>query len=145
MTETEQQIFFKNKNYCIMTVLKYTEKQKEYHKNLYTLPSRFNTCKHFAFSVNLDIGCICAVLVTMFNSLATLGTVAHQAAQSLGILQTRILPWVAISFSRSSSQTRDGTCISHIAGRFFSTEPPGKPNLDIYFLYKFIPYHCLCL
>ena len=144
MTETEQQIFFKNKNYCIMTVLKYTEKQKEYHKDLYTLPSRFNTCKHFAFSVNLDIGCICAVLVTMSNSLATLGTVAHQAPRSLGILQTRILPWVAISFSRSS-QTRDGTCISHIAGRFFSTEPPGKPNLDIYFLYKFILYHCLYL
>ena len=29
-----------------------------------------------------------------------------------GISQARILEWVAISFSRGSSQTKDGTCIS---------------------------------
>ena len=29
-----------------------------------------------------------------------------------GILQARILEWVAISFSRGSSQPRDGTCVS---------------------------------
>ena len=37
-----------------------------------------------------------------------------------GILQARILVWVAISFSRGSSQTRDWTQVSHIAGRFFT-------------------------
>ena len=36
------------------------------------------------------------------------------------ILQARILEWVAISFSRGSSQPRDWTCISHIEGRFFT-------------------------
>ena len=36
-----------------------------------------------------------------------------------GISQTRILEWVAISFSRGSSQPRDWTWVSHIAGRFF--------------------------
>ena len=36
-----------------------------------------------------------------------------------GILQTRILEWVAILFSRGSSQPRDRTWVSHIAGRFF--------------------------
>ena len=36
------------------------------------------------------------------------------------ILQGRILEWVAIPFSRGSSQTRDGTQVSHIAGRFFT-------------------------
>ena len=30
-------------------------------------------------------------------------TVAHQATLSMGILQARILEWVAISFSRGSS------------------------------------------
>ena len=45
-----------------------------------------------------------------------------------GILQARILEWVAISFSRRSSQSRDRTCVSCIAGRFFTTEPPGKPQ-----------------
>ena len=37
-----------------------------------------------------------------------------------GILQARILEWVAIPFSRGPSQTRDRTQISHIAGRSFS-------------------------
>ena len=36
-----------------------------------------------------------------------------------GILQARILEWVAIPFSRGSSWLKDWTWISHIAGRFF--------------------------
>ena len=37
-----------------------------------------------------------------------------------GILQARIVEWIAILFSRGSSQPRDQTQASHIAGRFFS-------------------------
>ena len=37
-----------------------------------------------------------------------------------GILQGRILEWVAIPSSRGSSQPRDGTQVSHIAGGFFT-------------------------
>ena len=37
-----------------------------------------------------------------------------------GILQARILEWVAIAFSTGSSQPRDWTQISHIAGRHFN-------------------------
>ena len=37
-----------------------------------------------------------------------------------GILQARILEWVAIPFSRGSSQPRDQTWVSCIAGRFFT-------------------------
>ena len=37
-----------------------------------------------------------------------------------GIFQARVLEWVAISFSRGSSQPRDRTWISHIAGRRFN-------------------------
>ena len=36
-----------------------------------------------------------------------------------GILQARILEWVAISFSRGSSQPKDSTWVSCIAGRCF--------------------------
>ena len=43
-----------------------------------------------------------------------------------GILQARILEWVAVSFSRGSSQPRDQTKVSHIAGRFFNQLLPGK-------------------
>ena len=37
-----------------------------------------------------------------------------------GILQARILEWVAVPFSRGSPQPRDQTQVSHIAGRFFT-------------------------
>ena len=38
-----------------------------------------------------------------------------------GILQARILEWVAFPFSRGSSQLRDQTHFSHIAGGFFTS------------------------
>jgi len=37
-----------------------------------------------------------------------------------GILQARIVEWVAISFSRGSSRLRDRTHVSRIAGRCFN-------------------------
>ena len=37
-----------------------------------------------------------------------------------GILQARILEWVAIPFSRGSFQPRDQTQFSYTAGRFFT-------------------------
>ena len=37
-----------------------------------------------------------------------------------GILQTRILEWVAISSFKGSSQPRDQTQVSRTAGRFFT-------------------------
>ena len=39
----------------------------------------------------------------------------------LGIPQARMLEWVAILSSRGSSEPRDGTGISCISGRFFTT------------------------
>ena len=45
-----------------------------------------------------------------------------------GILQARMLEWVAISSSRGSLRPRDQTCGSCIAGRFFTTEPRGGPD-----------------
>ena len=45
-----------------------------------------------------------------------------------GILQARILEGVAFPFSRGSSQPRDQTQVSCIAGEFFTAEPPGKPK-----------------
>ena len=42
-----------------------------------------------------------------------------------GIFQARILEWVAIFFFRESSRPKAWT----LAGRVFTTEPPGKPYL----------------
>ena len=46
-----------------------------------------------------------------------------------GILQARILEWVAMPFSRWSSQPRDQTCFSCIAGRFFTAELTPKARV----------------
>ena len=40
-----------------------------------------------------------------------------------GILQARILDWIAMPSSKESSQSRDQTCTCCITGRFFTTEP----------------------
>ena len=63
----------------------------------------------------------CAVFTcSVMSDSATLWTVARQAPLFMGILQARILEWVAISFSRGSSQPRDRTQVSHIADGFFA-------------------------
>jgi len=56
---------------------------------------------------------LCPTLVTPMDC-SLPGSFVH------GILQARILEWVAISFSRGSSQPRNQTQISHTAGRFFT-------------------------
>ena len=43
-----------------------------------------------------------------------------------GILQSRILEWVAISFSRRSSRPRDWTHASALQADSLSCKPPGK-------------------
>ena len=65
-----------------------------------------------------------------------------------GILQARILEWVAMFSSRGSSQCRDRTHDSGIAGGFFTTEPPGKPALRnrerFYILIKVFHFFLFC-
>ena len=47
-------------------------------------------------------------------------TVAYQDPPSMGIFQARFLEWIAISFSRGSSQPRDQTRVSLIVDRHFT-------------------------
>ena len=58
-----------------------------------------------------------------------------------GILQARILEWVAMPFSRGSSQPRHQICVSCIVGRFFTIwvtrEAPGKPLMKCQGLVKY--------
>ena len=46
-----------------------------------------------------------------------------------GILQARILQWVANSFSRESSQPKDRTRSPELQTDSLLSEPPGKPSL----------------
>ena len=53
--------------------------------------------------------------------------VARQAPLSLGILQARRLEWVAMPFSRGSSQPRDRTQVSCMQAGSLPSEPQGSP------------------
>ena len=57
--------------------------------------------------------------LVMSNS-ATWWTIAHQAPLSMEIPQVRTLEWVAMPSCRGSSQPRDRTQVSPIAGGFFT-------------------------
>ena len=50
-----------------------------------------------------------------------------------GISQARVLEWVAISFSRGSSQPRDRTQVSRILGRWFTVWASRKGMLYVYY------------
>ena len=47
------------------------------------------------------------------------------------ILQVRILEWVAVPFSRGSSQSSDQTQVSHIVGRFFTIQATREAHLKV--------------
>ena len=60
-----------------------------------------------------------------------------------GILQARILEWVAIPFSRGSSLPRDRTWVSHIAGKYFF--PCGREAICISVQFSSVAQSCLTL
>ena len=75
--------------------------------------------------------CVCVHALSCVWLFGTPWTVACQSPLSMGILQARILEWVAMLSSRGSSQPRDWTQVSRIAGGFFTSwasreAPPPK-------------------
>ena len=76
--------------------------------------------------------CVCGKPLQLYPTLCDPMDCSLPGSSVHGILQARILEWVAMpSPSRRSSWHRDQTyvfCGSCIAGRFFSPEPPGKPQ-----------------
>ena len=61
-----------------------------------------------------------------------------------GILQARILEWVAFPFSRGSSQPRDRTQVSRIAGRFFTSWATREAHLSYSQPCNFLHHFCVC-
>ena len=83
-------------------------------------------CRSAFFTVQLSQPYLTTGKTTCPSSLScvrlflTPWAVAGQAPLSTGILQARILEWVAVPSSRGSSQPRDQTQVSHSTGRFFT-------------------------
>ena len=87
-------------------------------------------CTQSMGSQNLGHDISCACMLSHVRLFVTPVDCSLPGSSVHGILQARILEWVAITFSTGSSRPRDRTrssChISCIADRFFTTEPPGE-------------------
>ena len=80
---------------------------------------------------SLDHPCMCAKSFPSCPTLHNPVGCSLSGSSVHGILQVRILEWVAISSSRGSFQARDKpTCpvSPSLACRFFTSEPLGKPS-----------------
>ena len=64
--------------------------------------------------------CFCCVRWSVCPTLCDPINYSPPESSVHGILQATILEWIAIPFSRGSSQPRDQTWVSCIAGRFFT-------------------------
>ena len=64
--------------------------------------------------------CVCVLVAQSYPTLCDPMDCNPPGSSVHEIFQARILEWVAISFSRGSSQPRDRTQVSCTAGRFFT-------------------------
>ena len=101
----------------------------------------------FNFLFLISVCVVCVLVAQLYPTLCDPMDCAPQAPLVHGIFQARVLEWVAISFSRASSQPRDRIQILCIAGRFFTVWATRevKPLLNIdhdpyFFNQSSIPY-----
>ena len=92
-----------------------------YFKNAsLSIPSkRHTTCGFPSFGSNVVV----VVVVLVAQSCVTIWDpmdCSPPISSVHGIVQARILEWIAIPFSRESCRLRDPTCVFCIAGRFFT-------------------------
>ena len=67
-----------------------------------------------------SLWCTCVLVAQLCPTLCNPMDCRPPGSSVCGILQTRILEWAAIPFSRGSSQPKDQTQVSCIAGGFFT-------------------------
>ena len=90
-----------------------------------------HVCTRVSVSVCVCV-CVCATLTQLCPTLCDPMDCNPPGSSFHGIFQTRILELVAICYARGSSQLRDQTIYMvspALAGRFFTTVPPGKPRV----------------
>ena len=78
-----------------------------------------------------------ACVLSCFSGIQLCDPVDHTLPGSSvhGVFPARILEWIAMPFSRASSWPRAQTYVSCIAGRFFTTELPGRPLRSVQMLH----------
>ena len=75
--------------------------------------------------------CVCVLVAQSCPTLCDPMDCSPPGSSVQEIFQARTLEWVAISFSRGSSQPRDWTQVSYTAGRFFTDWAPREAHVNI--------------
>ena len=90
-----------------------------------------------SFPQHIVCVCVCVCVCSVAQSYQTLWDCMNHSppvSPVHGIFPVRILEWAAISFSRGVFPTQRSNLLLHVsylAGRFFTTEPPGKIHIFI--------------
>ena len=92
-----------------------------------SLPSPLQACPENKKMRQEENCCCCSCLVAKSNSLRCYGLQPARPLCTWAFLG-KILEWVATSFSKGSSQPRDQTHVSCLAGGFPTIESSGKPR-----------------
>ena len=87
---------------------------------VYIIVTYLSSCHVRLTEEELYPNCVCISHSVMSNSCNPMDCIPPGSSVH-GILQSRILEWVAMPSSRKSSQPRDWTWVPCIAGRFFTT------------------------
>ena len=85
----------------------------------------FRSALHVHYPLT-HIGLVCVLVVQLCLTLCDPMDCSSPGSSVHGILQARMLEWVAIPSSRGSSQPREWTWVSHIAGGFFTIWATGR-------------------
>ena len=91
----------------------------------------YSSLTHSLHSTSLALTMCLALETDLFPLLGKSLCCRRPISSIHGIFPAKTLEWVAMPSSRGSSRPRDRTRISYIsciAGRFFTSEPPGKPS-----------------
>ena len=90
-------------------------------------------------------------IVSLSHSVVSNSSWLHGAQEdplSMGIIQARILEWITVPSCKGSSQHKDRTQVSRIAGRFFTVWATKEANLCCYLSHKcswiFVVVQSLC-
>ena len=97
---------------------------------------RFQTC-------HISILCSICLVAQWCPALCEPMDCSPAGSSGQGILRTRILEWVAISFSRGSSQPRIKLRSPTLQANSLPPEPPGVfAYFDYFSLFLFLDLHC---
>ena len=67
-----------------------------------------------------NVSCVLCLAAQLCPALCDPRHCYPPGSPSMGILQARVLEWVAMPSSKGSPQSRDRTQVSHLAGSFFT-------------------------